>query len=173
MILRTDDHREILDAINDRGITRLAIPERPLREVVHRPKEVEAALDRITSAFVYSAGGRVQHGDVEILGTDKRTEFNPSQALRPVAELVAARRVPGAVSSSGIPIKEADDDYARWLVACEADVAPEDRQQALQARERLRSPEGLAAETYRRVEVSEALKRLASAGRPTAVAAAG
>ena len=173
VILRTDDHREILDAINDRGITRLAIPERPLRDVVHRPKEVEAALDRITSAFVYSAGGRVQQGDVEVLGTDKRTEFNPSQALRPVAELVAARRVPGAVSSSGIPIKEADDDYARWLVACEADVASEDRQQALQARERLRSPEGLAAETYRRVEVSEALKRLASAGRPTAVAAAG
>ncbi|MEF9604224.1 hypothetical protein O4J55_18480, partial [Paracoccus sp. PXZ] len=25
MILRTDDHREVLDAINDRGITRLAV----------------------------------------------------------------------------------------------------------------------------------------------------
>jgi hypothetical protein len=77
------------------------------------------------------------------------------------------------VSSSGIPIKEADDDYARWLVACDADVAPADRQRAQQSRQRLRSPEGLATETYRRVEVSEALKRLASAGRPAAVAAAG
>ena len=27
VILRTDDHREVLDAINDRGITRLAIPD--------------------------------------------------------------------------------------------------------------------------------------------------
>lgn len=172
VILRTDDHREVLDAINDRGITRLAIPDRPMREVVHRPKEVEAALDRIASAFVYSASGRVDGGDVEIAGTDRRTEFNPSQVLRPVSEIVDIRRTPGAVSSSGIPIKEADDDYARWLVACDAELAPEERQSALKVRQRLRSPEGLTTETYRRVEVSEALKRLASAGRSRSTAAA-
>jgi hypothetical protein len=165
VILRTDDHREVLDAINDRGITRLAVPDRPLREVVHRPKEVEAALDRIASAFLYDASGRAGGGDVEIAGTDKRTEFNPSQVLRPVSEIVAMRRAPGAVSSSGIPIKEADDDYARWLVACDAEIAPEERQRALGVRQNLRSSEGLVTETYRRVEVDEALKRLASAGR--------
>lgn len=59
MILRTDDHRKVLDTINDRGITRLAVPDRPPRQVVHRPKEVEAALDRIASAFLYDASGRV------------------------------------------------------------------------------------------------------------------
>lgn len=165
VILRTDDHREVLDAINDRGITRLAVPDRPLREVVHRPKEVEAALDRIASAFVYSASGRTEGGDVEIAGTDRRTEFNPTQTLRPVSEILAQRRAPGAVSSSGIPIKEADDDYARWLEACDAEITPEDRRKALEVRQALRSPEGLATETCRRVEVAEALKRLASAGR--------
>lgn len=172
VILRTDDHREVLDAINDRGITRLAVPDRPMREVVHRPKEVEAALDRIASAFVYDASGRVAGGDVEIAGTDRRTEFNPAQVLRPVCEIVAMRREPGAVSSSGIPIKEADDDYARWLVACDAELAPGDRQRALEIRQALRSPEGLATETYRRVEVSEALQRLASAGLPRRLAVA-
>ncbi len=172
VILRTDDHREILDAINDRGITRLAVPDRPRREVAHRPKEVEAALDRIASAFVYSASGRLAGGDVEIAGTDKRTEFNPTQALRPVSEIVSQRRAPGAVSSSGIPIKEADDDYARWLDACDTELKPGDRERALAAREALRSAEGLATETCRRVEVSEALERLASAGlsRPAAAA---
>jgi len=164
VILRTDDPREVLDAINDRGITRLAVPDRPRRDVVHRPKEVEAALDRIASAFVYSASGRLANSDVEITGTDKRTEFNPTQTLRPVSEILAQRRAPGAVSSSGIPIKEADDDYARWLETCDAELAPEDRQAALGVRQALRSPEGLVAETCRRVEVSEALERLASAG---------
>ena len=104
-------------------------------------------------------------GDVEIAGTDKRTEFNPTQALRPVSEIVSMRRAPGAVNSSGIPIKENDDDYANWLVACDAEVDPKDRQAALQTRVGLRSAEGLVTETYRRVEVTEALARLASAGR--------
>ncbi|MBE2275361.1 MAG: hypothetical protein IAE87_03585 [Rhodobacteraceae bacterium] len=172
VILRTDDHREILDAINDRGITRLAIPDRPPRDVVHRPKEVEAALDRIASAFVYSASGRLAGGDVEIAGTDKRTEFNANQVLRPVSDILALRRAPGAVSSSGIPIKEADDDYARWLETCDTELLPGDRQNALEVRQALRSPEGLVTETCRRVEVGEALQRLASAGlsRPSAAA---
>ncbi|MFT4151040.1 MAG: hypothetical protein QM656_12655 [Paracoccaceae bacterium] len=164
VILRTTDHRQVLDAINNCGITRLAVPDRPAREVIHRPKEVEAALDRIASAFVYCAGGRVAGGDVEITGTDKRTEFNPSQVLRPVSELVSARRAPGAVSSSGIPIKESDDDYSRWLTERDAEITPEERLAARQHREGLRSPEGLMTETYRRVSVAEALKRLAGAG---------
>lgn len=164
VILRTSDHREVLDAINDRGITRLAVPDRPPRDVIHRPKEVEAALDRIASAFVYNPTGRARDGDVEISGTDKRTEFNPTQVLRPAADIVSQRRAPGAVNSSGIPIKEADDDYARWLVACEAEVTPQDRQRAVDLRNGLLSSEGLAQETYRRVDVGEALRRLASAG---------
>ena len=173
VILRTDDHREVLDAINDRGITRLAVPDRPLRAVVHRPKEEEAALDRIASAFVYSASGRLAGGEVEIAGTDKRTEFNPTQTLRPVSEIVSMRRAPGAVSSSGIPIKEADDDYARWLETCDSEITPQDRQRALATRQNLRSAEGLATETCHRVDVTEALKRLASAGRSRPAAAGG
>lgn len=164
VVLRTNDHREVLDAINDRGITRLAVPDRPQRAVIHRPKEVEAALDRIASAFVYNASGRLQGGEVEIAGIDKRTEFNPTQALRSVAEIVGMRRAPGAVSSSGIPIKEADDDYARWMVACDAEITATDRRRAQEVRQSLRAPDGLATETYRRVEVSDALKHLASAG---------
>ncbi|WP_333815789.1 hypothetical protein [Tabrizicola sp.] len=160
VILRSTDPREVLGAINDRGITRLAVPDRPPREVVHRPKEIEAALDRIASAFVYDASGRLAGGEVEITGTDKRTEFNPTQTLRPVAELVSQRRAPGAVNSAGIPIKEADDDYARWLEACDTEITAQDRERALGRRSGLRSAEGLCSETYRRVEVAEALKRL-------------
>lgn len=160
VILRTSDHREILDAINDRGITRLAVPDRPMRDVVHRPKEEDAAFDRIASAFVYSATGRVADADVTISGKDKRTEYNPSQTLRPVSEVAPTR--PTVVG--GRPVKETEDDYLQWLIARDGDVTQSDRDMARGRREALKSPAGLTTESFRRVSVAEALKRLASAG---------
>ncbi len=55
-----NDHREILGALNDRGITRLAIPERPERDLEHRRKEEDCALGRLVTAVRYSAQGRVR-----------------------------------------------------------------------------------------------------------------
>lgn len=159
VILRTTDHREVLDAINDRGITRLAVPDRPMRDVVHRPKEEDAAFDRVASAFVYSATGRADDADIVISGTDKRTEYNPNQTLKTVAEMRAQR----APAASGRPVKETEDTYLQWLTERSADVTDEDRERALARREKLRDL-GLVTEHYRRVSVSEALKRLASAG---------
>lgn len=161
VILRTSDHREILDAINDRAITRLAVPDRPMRDVVHRPKEEDAAFDRIASAFAYSATGRVADSDVTILGNDRRTEYNPHQALRPLSEVAPTR--PAVVG--GRPVKETEDDYLQWLIERDEDVSQADRNLARSRREALKGPSGLATETYRRVSVAEALKRLASAGR--------
>jgi hypothetical protein len=160
VILQTTDHREILDAINDRGITRLAVPDRPMRDVVHRPKEEDAAFDRIASAFVYSATGRVSDGDVAITGNDKRTEYNPGQAIRPVSDIAATR----PASAGGRPVKETEDDYLQWLLLRDRDISTTDRDIARTRREALKSPAGLATETYRRVSIAEALKRLASAG---------
>ena len=160
VILETADHREILDAINDRGITRLAVPDRPMREVVHRPKEEDAALDRIASAFVYSATGRVDDADVVIAGNDRRTEHNPKQVLRPIEEMRALR----APAVTGRPVKETEDSYLQWLEERSGDVTEADRLRARLRREELMSS-GLATESYRRVSVAEALKRLASAGR--------
>lgn len=159
VILRTTDHREVLDAINDRGITRLAVPDRPMREVTHRPKEEDAAYDRIASAFVYSATGRADGADVFISGNDKRTEHNPNQTLKTIAEM-RAQRVPMA---AGRPIKETEDTYMHWLIERDGDVSDEDRARARAYREALKT-DGLATESYRRVGVPEALKRLASAG---------
>ncbi|AVA21338.1 hypothetical protein [Rhizobium sp. NXC24] len=159
VILKTNDHREVLDAINDRGITRLAVPDRPMRDVVHRPKEEDAAFDRIASAFVYSPSGRTADADLTISGNDKRTEFNPTQTLRPLAELSVNR----VSSATGKPIKEADDAFLHWIREREHDLTEDDRPRARAMREVLKV-NGLVTESYRRVSVVEALKRLASAG---------
>jgi len=163
VILATTDHREILDAINDRGITRLAVPDRPMRDVIHRPKEEDAAFDRISSAFVYDASGRTSGADVTITGKDRRTEHNPNQTLRPLAEL----RMNRVSSATGRPVKEVDDAFLHWLIEREPDITDDDRHRARALRESLKT-DGLASESYRRVPVAEALKRLASAGRADA-----
>ncbi|MFV3129396.1 hypothetical protein [Niveispirillum sp. KHB5.9] len=160
VILETLDPRDVLDAINDRGITRLAVPNRPPVTVEHRPKEVEAALDRITSCFVYGAMGRVAGGDVAITGRDRRTEFNPNQVLRPSPAASAARTTP----PSGRPVKETEDGYTAWLIERGRDVTDADRARAQARREALKA-DGLATETYHRTGVMDALGRLAAAGR--------
>lgn len=159
VILETDDHRVILDAINDRGITRLAVPDRPMRDVSHRPKEVDAALDRIASAFVYDPSGRLADADLMIAGTDKRTEYNPEQALKPFSE----ERLAATKPSSTRPVKELDTSYADWLRLRSGDVTEDERIAVQKRRADLREG-GLVMESYRRVSVTEALQRLASAG---------
>ena len=134
------DHREVLDAINDRGITRLAVPDRQPREVVHRPKEVDAAL-------------------LVISGNDKRTEYNPNSALRPRY----TDNRPASVSTAAKPVKEVDPSYQEWLRKREHDLTSEERAFVERRREALRQG-GLVTETYRRAGVREALMRLASAG---------
>ena len=159
VILETTDHRVVLDAINDRGITRLAVPDRPMRHVVHRPKEEDAALDRIVSAFVYDASGRVADPDLLISGRDRRTEYNPDQVLKPFSE----ERLAAMKPSSTRPVKELDTSYVEWLRLRAGDVSEQERQVAERRRTDLRQA-GLVTESYRRVSVTEALQRLASAG---------
>lgn len=158
-IILSNDHREILDAINDRGITRIAVPDRRPRQVVHRPKEEDAAFDRIVSAFVYSPSGRAENADIVIAGNDKRTEYNPRQALRPFSP----ERSPSAVSTAARPVKESDTSYTDWLRERKDDVSDGQRLAIEQRRERLRD-RGVVSESYRRVGVSDALSILAGAG---------
>jgi hypothetical protein len=160
-VILSNDHREILDAINDRGITRLAIPDRQPRQVVHRPKEEDAALDRIVSAFVYSPGGRIDNGDIVIAGNDKHTEYNPRQALRPFS----LERRSSAVSTSARPIKETDTSYMDWLRQRKDDLTEEQRLAIESRREHLRE-DGVVWESYRRVTIAGALATLAGAGIP-------
>lgn len=146
---------DLLDAINDRGITRLAVPDRPTAPLDFRPKEVDHALDRLASAFVYDAGGQVRDGDITIRGLDKRTEVNPGRVIRPV---YLDRPI---ASAKGF--KESDTAYIKWLKLRAGDVTPEQIARTQQRRQALLC-DGLARESYRRIDTLEALARIASHG---------
>ena len=150
-VILSHDPRDLLDAINDRGITRLVIPDRERREIEFRSKEADTALDRIQSAFLYAPGGRIEDADVKISGNDPRTELNPGRVLKPVY-----LEKPKTLAK---PFKEADTAYVQWLKLREPDVTADQRAAAIARRDGIRV-NGLVSETYRRISIAEALSRL-------------
>jgi hypothetical protein len=150
------DHRVLLDAINDRGITRLAIPDRPKRDIEHRPKEEDAALDRIVSAILYSPSGQVDAPDFSIRGNDQRTEYNPKQVLR-LAQGYQRKAIPSTASSASV--KESDTSYYDWIECRRSDTTPKERERAELRRKALQDEKGLSTESYRFASVSDALRR--------------
>ncbi|QDE27989.1 hypothetical protein [Paremcibacter congregatus] len=66
-----NDPVAVLEAINDRAITRLLVVDKAPKEVKHHFKEPECAKERIISAFSYSPTGQVQQPDIELTGLDR------------------------------------------------------------------------------------------------------
>ena len=59
----------ILAAINDRGITRLLVEERELRELEVEPHTLASAQHRSMSQLAFAASGRIEGGNVRMTGT--------------------------------------------------------------------------------------------------------
>lgn len=150
-IILSGDHRDVLDAINNCGITRLAVPDRSVRQIDHRPKEVDAALDRIESAFIYNAAGRVDPSDFTIAGLNPRTEQNPASIIRPK---ILQREFRGTAQ-----FKEADPEFVAWMDLRSADVTDDDRIRA-EARRTALTASGFVRESYRFTSITDALLRL-------------
>lgn len=141
-----DDPELILEAINDRAITWLLVPD---REPAAMPEQQEArasARDRIVAALSYSPTGRVRDGDVRIAGNEV-TESYARAVLDPE----------GVLATRG----DATDPYAAEVARRAGEVAPETRAQLRAERDRLRE-NGRPLESYRRLTLDRALASLAS-----------
>ena len=152
------DPRVVLDAINDRAITRLLVPDAPPLPVDHEYKEPAAARDRVVSAFAYSADGRAEDGDVEIGTTKRVVQANAHQSLC------------GADQSGNLQARlEQMEDIAHdpdlvarhWTTHSgrRATEACEHVEGARRIREAL-TRAGRVVESYRRISVDDALQRL-------------
>ena len=151
-----DDHQEILAAINDRGITRLAIPERAPRNLPHRRKEEDCALDWLRTAVVYSPSGRVSQPEFTIRSNSARSEIDVKKIFHPPQ--ISPERT-ALIGKTGSLVKEGDADFAPRIVELSVNIAP----QHIEAGERLRESlrvDGLITESYRFMEPAQALKCL-------------
>jgi hypothetical protein len=137
--------REVLRAVNDRAITRLVVEEGEPRDAELGAEELASARARIGSCLAYSPSGRVTDGDVRV-ASNAVVEGYVNTTLDP-EQRAAELRARGA------------EARAEEIAARGDEIPPEQRSRIKREREGL-VEDGLPVETYRRIELDEALARL-------------
>jgi hypothetical protein len=146
-VLVEDDPDRILEAIDDRAITRLVVEDGSARERELDAEPVASARARIVSCLAYSASGRVADADVRI-------ESNP------VAEGYVEAILDPEARMERLRAEGGDGEARAETIAVRAgEVASDVRRQIRLAREDLLE-DGVPVETYRRIELDEALALL-------------
>jgi hypothetical protein len=84
-----DDAEEILEAINDRGVTHLLVPDRPSAPSRAQRETLHSAHRRIRGAIAYSPDGRVAGADIAITAAPQAEELVTAMLGHP-------RRIAGA-----------------------------------------------------------------------------
>ena len=142
-----DDPERILEAIDDRGITRLLVEDGTPAERRLEAETVASARARIASCLAYSPSGRVERGDVRI-ASNPVTEGYVEAILDPEARMARLRAEGGggAVRADTIAVRAGE-------------VAPDVRREISLARRALEE-DGVPVETYRRIDLDEALALL-------------
>jgi hypothetical protein len=143
-----DDPEAILDAVNDRAITWLLVPDDEPGAGPRGRESCASAHERIVSALSYAPGGRVADGDVRIAGNDVTDSF-----------VGAVLDPDGVLATFG----DAADPYAVEIAQRAGEVGPEVRARVRASRGRLLE-DGRPVETYRRLTLDRALASLGSGG---------
>jgi hypothetical protein len=147
-VVVTEDAEQVLEAINDRAITRLAVEDGEPGGPALEPEAVASARARIATCLVYSASGRVRDADVRI-ASNPVSEGYVDAVLDPEARLAHLRERNGG-----------DRALADAIAARLGEVAPEERRRIKRARKDL-VEDDVPIETYRRVALDQALGLLA------------
>ena len=155
-----EDPGKILEAVNDRAITRLVVQDGEPGDPEFEPEALASARARIASCLTYSASGRVRGADVRI-ASNAVVEGYVDAILDPEARLAQLRGTK-------------DRARAHTIAARLGEVAPEERRRIRQARTDLIEGD-VPVEAYRRIDLDEALGLLAAtqaeaAGRPAGAA---
>jgi hypothetical protein len=144
-VVVADDAEEILRAINDRGVTRLLVEERPRGEPSFERETLASARARIATSLAYSPDGRVPDDDVRIAGNEVTERY--------VASLLDPDTLARDAEGSGL------EAYARLVRARAAEVTPDERLRIQRTRTAL-IEDGRPVETYRRIELDNPLAML-------------
>ena len=142
-----EEPQAILEAIDDRAITRLVVEDGEPAEADLDDEVVASARGRIRTCLAYSPGGRVKDADVEITANPV-TEGYVEAILDPERRIERLRAEAHSARIAAIESR---------LGEVERDV----RMRILRARSGLLR-DGLPVETYRRISLGEALALLGS-----------
>lgn len=148
VVVRSDPD-SVLRAINDRAITRLAVPDGANRSPEFMRHELLAAEDRTRTAVAYSSTGRVDRADIAIRATSPVTEQNTIATF----DLLGFTKNFCDSHSPGVQ---------QWIGHVGARlnaVSAQEKARAIGAHEAV-LVNGMATETYRTIDVEFAFARL-------------
>jgi hypothetical protein len=135
----------LLEAVNDRGVTRLVVEDGAAGEPPSDPGALASARARVETCLAYSPSGRVENADVRIAG-NQVTEGYVEAILDPEARMARLRA-------------EGEEKRADAIAVRAGEVDRDSRQRVLAGRRDL-AEDGVPVETYRRIGLDEALERL-------------
>ncbi len=142
-----DDPERILEAIDDRAITRLGVEDGPVRDLDLDAELLASARARISSCFAYSATGRVESADVRI-ASNEVVEGYVEAILEPEERMARLRAEGGG-----------GEEWADQIAVRAGEVAREVRREIRRSRREL-VEDAVPVETYRRIDLAEALSLL-------------
>ena len=154
-----EDAQAILEAIDDRAISRLVVEDGEADEAVLDDEVVASARGRIRTCLAYAAGGRVRDADVEITGNEV-TEGYVKAILDPERRI---ERLRAELAEAEADAPQAGALRAR-IASIESRIGEVDRDvrmRILRERGGLLTG-GVPVETYRRISLDEALGLLGS-----------
>lgn len=140
-----DGADRLLEAVNDRAVTRLVVEDGAAGEPPSDLGAVASARARIETCLTYSPSGRVDDADVRI-ASNPVTEGYVEAILDPEARIARLRA-------------EGNEERADAIAARAGEVDRASRQRILAGRSDL-AEHGVPVETYRRIGLDEALGRL-------------
>ena len=135
----------VLEVVNDRAVTRLVVEDGNAGEPPSDSGAVASARARIETCLAYSPSGRVDDADVRI-ASNPVTEGYVEAILDPEARIARLRG-------------EGSQERADAIAARAREVDGASRQRVLAGRRDLLE-DGVPVETYRRIDLDEALGRL-------------
>jgi hypothetical protein len=141
-----NDADQVLEAVNDRAITRLVVEDRAVGRQPSDRAALASAGARIETCLAYSPSGRVGDADVRIAG-NRTTEGYVEAILDPEARMAKLQA-------------EGKEERADAIAARAGEVERHVRLRVLSGRSDL-FENGVPVETYRRIGLDEALGRLA------------
>jgi hypothetical protein len=160
----------LLGEINNRAITRLALPEVEPRDIeilasgLSTWAEQQAARWRLKSSFVYSPSGKVADADVVLSSEEDSIEFNPELLIWPEPKLEDLEaHLDDPSYYAGYTIPKDNVGYIAHTMARFDEVPRAHREEMLARRRALRAEAGgKSIESLRRIDTEEALGLIAA-----------
>lgn len=166
VFIEKNDPVAILQAINERGITRLAIPNSSGGDAAalcvgpSTWAEQAAAQNLLASCFVYSPCGNVENGDVQLESSHPSFEANPASALDINTMVKAIYAVPEELRHPGPTVAVDVDRWVEQVKLRMDEVDPTYSRELACKRLCFDSGQPMRRESYRRVDRDEALELL-------------